>query len=576
VQAIASSRLVPADGDGDAFERFASGWLDRALESIADLIGRSGAQDDFDRMEAWIEAQSRVRDAVEMSDAALRAVEALLRRPLRVDLPGTSADIMGRLLRHVDWRIEAPTTLALRRRFEQWLADPAIEARSLWALGSMLQQGRSAAWFAPDMVVGERDSMQDRRAASERIAHALVLDAAAAPAPSRAPKELLARWDALLTRVQDAPLEARMVAGAKGSQSGTAISGASAPAANAMRDAIEIERLLALGTIGAMLIEGRTTQAAERLAAFEQAIEGPVLSGLGPAGRSVPAAGDPSSDGTLDRRLEQARTAAERVDAIRRRRTESANDLGPRDASRLVREAYMGDSSSIRLTAQGVIVDSFASGPRVAQELVDQHGSVGLWDASLGRFIERLTGERLPPHSNPSFRSASLSALLRHRLRLAEHAWHGVNELLARSARHGAERLEVEGGAVEVLRDSIHPLESCEAMASLLRTRAGSRAVLRPVPAPLEELDRRDEARRSLAEGSSQRWVAAAWRMLELEAFLAAADRPAMNDEIAAVVARGALEASRAATVLDQAVVIERTRIQLQRLRLLPNTEGAT
>ncbi|HQQ58274.1 MAG TPA: hypothetical protein PKV60_03520, partial [Thermomonas sp.] len=54
----------------------------------------------------------------------------------------------------------------------------------------------------------------------------------------------------------------------------------------------------------------------------------------------------------------------------RQRRTDLAPDLGPVDAARLVREAYTAEPMPVRLTAQGVVVDSFASGVEVAQPLI--------------------------------------------------------------------------------------------------------------------------------------------------------------------------------------------------------------
>lgn len=572
VQAVASMRLVPAEGSGSAFDRFAAGWLDRALVPIIDRIGKDHAQEDFDRVEAWVEAQRRLHATGTAQEAWLRAIDAMLRRPLRIDLPGTSADVIGRFASLVDWRPSAATTAALRRRLESWQLDPSVEAPRLWALGSIVRQGRMAPWFTDEMLVGERSSMELRRQSLTAMLAALPAGDEPITALARAPRELLDRRRALIERA------AIMQVGENGSEASRAFATELARAGDASQQAfahaLELERLTAVGVVGAMLMEGAASEAAQRLALLEAAAARPPLERLTAGGRGARGGAEPTGDGTLARRLDQARGNEDRIDAIRRRRLESSTDLGPIDAARLVREALLGDHSSVRLTAQGVIVDSFASGARVAQELVDQFGTIGAMDGSLARFIERLTGERLPPHINPRFRAGALAALLRHRLSLAEHPWHGVDALLSRTAALTAERLEREGGGAEALREAREPSGALEALASLERSRAGTRAVLRAVPAPLEELDARDAARMALASGPSQRLVALLWRVLELEAFVAAADRPAAAATIESIVERAVVGTSRASSSLEQAVIIERARTMVQGLQLDPAAGG--
>lgn len=564
VEVIGRSRIAPADGQGDSFERFATGWLDRALPAIIDQIGRTSAQEDFDRMEAWIEAHQRLARAQTTSEPWLLAIDGMLRRPLRLDLPGTSADLLGRLLTLVDWSSGGPDANALRRRFEAWMLDAAIEAPRLWALGSIIRQHAAAPWFTPEMVIGERATMADRRAALDRMLAAVAAAPFDAAAASRVPREMIDRRAALLERVRTLSPDGDGPARTDAQLLRSMVASAAAPARNAFAQTLEMERLAAIGAVGAMLLDGRAVEASQRLSLLESELARPSLAGLGQGGRSLTVPAAPSSDGTLGRRLDQARSAEERVDAIRRRRTETSIDLGPLDAERLVREAYFGEPSAVRSTAQGVIVDSFAAGPGVAQQLVDQFSGGGSSDAGMGRFVERLTGERLPPHTHPQFRARALGALLRHRLKLSEHPWHGVDAFLARTARVAAERLEIEGGAAEAMRDAVEPTDALEALGTLLRARASARAVLKAVPAPLEELDHRDSARRALAASRPQRLVANLWRVLELEAFIGAADRPRDADSIAAIVASAVTEASRADTALAQALDIERARIVLQ------------
>jgi len=568
VEAIAVSRLSPADGQGDAFERFASGWLDRALGPVIDQVGRAAAQEDFDRLESWIEAHQRLRRPEATNDAWLRAIDTMLRRPLRFDLPGTSADALGRFISLVDWTSGGTSAAAGRRRLEAWMLDAAIDAPRLWAMLSILRQLAAAPWFTAEMLVGERAPMADRRAALDRML-AVFEAAPTSTAPvSRAPIELLARRDALLERLSDSRPDGDSTSPNAPRPISAAIAGAARPARSAFPQAMEFERLEALGVVGAMLLEGRAVEASQRLSQLENELARPVLTGLGRGGRSLSTPADPSSDGQLGKRLDQARSAEERVDAIRRRRTETSTDLGPLDAARLAHEALLGEPSAVRSTAQGVVVDSFASGPRVAQELADQFVPGGGAEAAIGRFIERLTGERLPPHTNPQFRNRALGALLRHRLKLSEHAWHGFDALLASAASIASERLEIEGGATESLREAREPTAAIEALGGLLGARAASRAVLHAVPAPLDELDRRHDARRALAVGLPQRLVAELWRVLELEAFIAAADRPGRAVLISEIVQSAVANGTRAESAFEQALVIERARLSVQTVLL--------
>jgi len=575
VAVIARSRLAPADGSGDAFDRFAAAWLDQQCGPITALVQKGSPQEDFDRFEAWLEAQSRVRSGDEAQGAWLRAIDALLQRPLRFDLPGTAPDLLGRMLAQLDWSAAGTGSGALAKRFEQWMNDSAMPSPRLWALGSIVQQAGLAPWFTGRMIVGERATTAERGEALAQIVSALGPTTVEMDAFARLPREMVARWDRLASLVMTGGESAGPVV-VPGAAGAAPRAGAAAPSLSdsALRDAALLLRLIEVETAGAMLRAGRSTDASQRLAELESAASKPLLAGLGPGGRSLPIPAEPSGDGLMARRLDEVKVAAERVDAIRRRRTESAPDLGPIDAARLVREAYAGEPNAVRLTAQGVIVDSFASGRRVAQELVDQFALSGGGDPALARFVERLTGERLPPHTHPTFRATALAALLRHRLRLAEHAWHGVDALTARSALSAAERLDIEGGSSEAYRDAAEPTAAIESLADLLRARAGSRIASQPFPDSLDRLDRRNDARRALADDAPQRLVAALWHAFEMELYLAAADRPLMRPSLAKVLDEAQQEASIARSVLEQAGAVQRARVRLMGTRLAHDSGG--
>lgn len=574
VAVIAQQRMAPAEGAGDAFDRFTAAWLDQRLPEIADRLLTGAPQDDFDRFEAWIEAQRQVRADTEVQEVWLRAIELLLHRALRFDLPGTAPDLVGRFASMVEWRTSTPGAAAVARRFSRWMHDSTIPAQRLWAFGSILRQGRFAPWFEAPMLIGDRATMEDRNAALSRIMAAIGPTTDETVVMPRIPREFAQRWEALASRALASDDGRREVAPGISVASLRGAGPASTPSNRALAGAEVLYRLAELSASGGLLLAGRSGESAQRLSEIEAAWNKPLLAGLGPGGRSLPVPDEPSGDGLLAKRLDEVRTAQERIEIVRRKRAEAALDLGPQDAARLVREAYQGEPSALRLTAQGVIVDSFASGRRVAQELIDQFVLTGGADAALARFVERLTGERLPPHPNPAFRAKAMAALLRHRLRLSEHAWHGVDALLERTAAQESARLDAEGGASEPFRDSTDPSEAIDAIGDLLRARAGARIAMQPFPASLDTLDRRDEARRALADGAAQRLVASLWRALELDAYLAAADRPSLVPALKDLLAKAQAEATAASSAIDQACAVERARVTLLGARIAAESGG--
>ena len=551
VGAATVASVPPVEGSGGAFERSAASWLDRALPQVVAAVGRGAPQDDFDRLQAWIAAQEAVRTPEEAQGAWLAGIDALLRSPLRLEVPGTAADLAGRLVALVDWRPEAPGSRTSRRRLEQWLLDPAVQSRQLWAVTSILRQARRAPWFQPDMVVGERTDAAGRRAILGKVLAALGPAPEVTASAGAAQREQVARWDNLRAALGEAP---------------------PSPTPLVLLD--RMVRQERLGTIAALVMEGRDREAAQRLAEMETAAGAPVVPALGPGGRARPTQRRPEGDGALEERLARARTADQRLEALRQRRTDLAPDLGPVDAARLVREAYTAEPMPVRLTAQGVVVDSFASGVEVAQAMVDLF-PLGGGDEALARFIERYTGERMPPGASGAFRPAATAALLRHRLALVEHPWHGVDHAARLLAAEVAQRVEAEGGAAESLRDQPQPLMAARALAELQLARAAARPSADPVPAPVPELERHARARRAAAEGPVQRFVAEAWTSLELEAFMLAADRPTTAAQVRALLAGTAARLVDANDVLMQGAIIGDARLALQAIRLGATRGGA-
>jgi hypothetical protein len=233
---------------------------------------------------------------------------------------------------------------------------------------------------------------------------------------------------------------------------------------------------------------------------------------------------------------------------------------GPADADVLAQAALVGPRS-VREAAQEVVVLH-------ADDLNVLHGLrehvVRVSERSdVSETIERVTGRALPPPSEPGWAELAKRAIVERILeRLAE-----ADASLARlqSITHDAYELRRElldplgalargaavGGGVSPDRDAAELARA--RLAEAARYVEGDWAF-----ASLSEIERRSEARRRIASGSVQRFVAEQLALAEASAYLLAAEQPRRAAEVGEIMAslnaglrdmRDALQQARAAEV---------------------------
>lgn len=542
----AAALLATGEADGADADRLAGAalaWLQRrapdlALAATQDAPG--SAADLCDGLIAALDAASAAGGARETADAVedwrgvardaavLAAVEAFLRGSAALDRPGIPASALGSLLDALPWTGSFERRERLGERWRAWMAEPALSARALHGLTSVLATRRPDAWWDPWMVVDARATLDERAAAGERLAAAIRIGAEEAagdpdPGPRGVGAEARARWLGAHERT--------------------------ARRAVPRTDAERVTRAaewMALVEAARALERGRASDADARLAQIEDP------AGLMPAEGDrwrdgAPAAGAPrlpATDGTLDGELRRTRALEDRLAVLRSLRTRPIRDLGPRDAETLAREALASPVAQMRSVAQSVVVDVFGEGPVVLAALLAETPSAAS-PAELAQLAGALAGVPAPRGADATLRAAAallIADRLAGLLPSERHATDAVTRELALSASAAARML---GGEVPAL---ARPEDAMRAWAA-----ARAADTRRMISADdLRAIQARASALRRAAASGPQRFVADQVQLLDVEAALVAARMPRRRADAQAVVQRAASARSGAGDVLEQ------------------------
>jgi hypothetical protein len=287
-------------------------------------------------------------------------------------------------------------------------------------------------------------------------------------------------------------------------------------------------------------------------------------------GRTARRIGQPiGPDGRWMAAYGEARDVESRLQLLRSLRNTAGTDLGPVDAEMLVREAYRGTPQEVRELAQDMIVELFDSGPSVAMELLDQ-----LPDASanemLSDLIGRVTQRLLPPARAGSWEIEAMLALVEHALSLRRSADLGLDETVAELTESYRQRARVAGGQGPGPSPPSAPQDAAALLTEAWAGRAEALVVASPVPDDLAGLDRRRATRMRLVDGPIQHFVAWQVTVLDLLAYVTAAEQPARAAAAAALLADGAADRAGADDVLIQAILTELAMAEMWRLRMRP------
>jgi hypothetical protein len=527
VAAVPRKVLASERGGTPAFELGASAWLDRAVRDLVALTPGDAAA--AARWERWLEAGRRFRGEAAVERSVLDAIGAVLREPGLDPVPeGGASDLLGRLVDEVDWTARSPVRVEARAALAGWFADGAIPASRLWALTTLLDLDVDAAWFVPELIVPPKSDLGARQSILTRILASWPESRETLAAGGGFPVEprLLERWRLARKKIEELPAN---------DEFGRLRAVVAASWLNAIGSAIAAGDPEAAGDLFAELDE---TFAADPIALARGGLVAGVTAGV---------------DGEFNAQFQAAARDVERQrEQLRNLRMRSAaTDLGPIDAAALVKEAFFASDASVRSLAQDVVGERFANGVTVLTEVLDQLGNSPKSE-TVSIFLQKVTGSDLPETRDRDWTRAARHALVRKIQRLERSRGLAIDALAARYAESIDVRARLLATGYEPPSGSPAPAEAIASLGRQWRARAGTMFLTDPFPAPLDELDRRREVRRALADGPIRRCAAESLSLLELVAAVAVAEEPPVRSRVGAILAEVAERRARAGSALGQ------------------------
>ncbi|MCB9846674.1 MAG: hypothetical protein H6811_11900 [Phycisphaeraceae bacterium] len=506
--------------------------------SLAVVADSAGATESGTRTwERWLDCV----EALTRSDERLRAsiITAGLDQ-LLIDAPNPDANravyqSVQRLATALDWS---------RRDVRLWLLRamiaPSLGSADLNAVTRALVHEARAPGTDGTMVLPPKASERDRAALRERFARVWGIEDLASD------RELLDRWAERLR-------------------------GAIARNASDVTPMEHLEsaaRLASLSAAASWMWRGEYERAARRI----ERAEGEIQAALQ---RSAAIGATPGeSEGgewavqyLVVRRNQQARL--DLLDTLVRTRRR----LSAMDAEVLIGEAVRGDAQRVRLRANEV-ARAFLDQPTTVNALLE-----ALPDMPASRLnaqlIAQATGGRDIDLNDPAWRAAARRILVERLLQMitAESELSVVDRLSDLVAEAYAEQLAL-GAAESGDADSV---PAPEASATLLRVRwlRRAEASLAPPNAPmtLGEIEARYASRAALASGPVQRFAAEQLAIVELMAYVTAAEQPTRARDALAIVEEMSSARRRSEHVFQQLAAAERALAQLWTIRMSESSQ---
>jgi hypothetical protein len=532
----------PGEAPERAFGEASLAWLGLRTPGVAAAVLAGDPAVAADSLDAWLRAiaAAGATDATRGSrdERVLGMIDVLVRRGAAMDCPGTAADAAGSL---VDSLADADRG-RIGTAFARWLLDPAVGARSLHGLTSVLATRRPAPWWDPWLVCDPRADATAREATADRYRAALAAAGAVAagPAPARirgARPESVARWARVAREVLGRP----------------AVQDLPGRMARVAQLAAALESLV-------LLERGRGAEADARLAQLEdEAALAPRDNGRWKDGIEAKDVGRVlGPDGRLEEDLRRLHSQDQRIEYLRRLRTRPMSDLGPADAVVLAREALGARGASTRSVVQDVIADQYPLGPNVIAALAAEVPFASE-PAEAVALAQRLTGKSVPAGSTADRRAAAALLLLDLHAALVPADRHRVDAVARELAQAANAAAAAAGGRAP----------GAMAMPEVaLRAwfDAALESAREALPAPtVARLSAQADARRRLALPGPQAAVAEAVGLLEVEAAVDVERRPRGRAATEAV-SREAAEARRSAT--DAVAQLDATVRALLRLQI--------
>ncbi len=545
-----SERLPGSDGRhaaGGPFAELGGRTLDVMGAMLVEQAGVMGMELFADSWERWFEAI----EAIRRPDARQRALVAALGRVLAVNRglgnDGPSTDLLGRLVREIDWTAAGPDPESLRDAFRAWMRDSSIDAQALWVLGSVLDGPAGIGWFRPEFVLDP--------VATPGIRLRVLADVIDAWPEGRTP---VAKGELL-------PVDPDLLA---------LIDRLAAEVAATIRDARTNRELLESLLAAERLALGTTLLSVDRIREAEVVI-GQVMAQVDSqdSGIDMPDELSPvvrGNDGEFAQSLKEAGRDAEARAAILDALLADAlsGDLGPRDAEALVQEAWRGSPAAVRDVARSVILDGFAGGPNVAVEML---GTVDRAARSedTAEFIEQYANVTLPSRRDDDWDAAVRRALARHAVALLDTQAVGIDRIADAVGETVLARATARDAGLGSPLMHEDPAASAAAAADSARRVATGLFLAPGGDRSLEDIDRRRLSRRRLAADEVRRLVAEHVAELEYLEFILEARVPIRRDQFRRLLEDAADERAASDSGLRQAAATALRLAELERLRMI-------
>ncbi len=498
-----------------------------------------------DTWERWFEAQAAIRRPEAIQGSLVAVIGLVLEKDQALGSMGLATDLLGRLIREVDWTASGPDPDGLRTAYQAWMRNTNIDTSAIWVLGSILDGPAGIGWYRPDFVVA-RDAEPGRRLNVMDD----VIRAWPRPRSPRARGELLPVDPDLLERLDTLrPAVAGLIASA-----GTI--------PESMQAVLAAERL----ALAASLLSANRAREAEAALGL---VSGQVESGT--TGVDVPEWLNPrvrSNDGEFAESLRAARSEKVQISLIKALQADQlSGDLGPRDAAVLAPFVWKGGREVVEVAREAAL-GLFADGPNLAIAMlgtVDQARS----DDGTTLFVEQYTGLPLPGIREDGWELAVRTSLMRHAIAVLDSDALAIDLLADEIAMTVRDRASARGGEVGFAVGE-DPTLAAAAASNAARQAAAGLFLPSGGDVSLPELDRRRVARRRVSDDRIRTLVAEHISELEYLEFILEALVPIRRDDLRAVIRDAEAERASAGSGLRQAGETALRMVDIERIRLVP------
>ncbi|MFG0329315.1 MAG: hypothetical protein ACF8PN_05385 [Phycisphaerales bacterium] len=557
----AMPRFTPATGA--SFNEVAAFALDGMIERL--VVGIPNLEDPVDPWLGWIESVNASTRGEARIQLLLAASQRLLANGPALEGSDDARQIAMALFDAVDWtRSPAAKRLALG-----WFDDAWISASDLAVFTAYLVEHSDIPGLEISHVLKSNATAEERALAREDLAAIWALDDTVVdPGDDIGPL-----WAEVTDWIVRADRE---------------IDQATAQTLEDLHT--QFARLVVLNESAALFGANRPDDAAYALEQIESRYAQAIVDVGGPV--STPASNTIADrvaraalarDGRFATQYYERQRLNDRqgmVEVIRTLPADAEGRLGPADAGTLVLAALAGPTKEVRVAALQAI-ESFSDDAITLLTFAD-HLSPDRRDARISQAIMKMTNTTLPEPDAPDWyrqaRLALLNAVVDARLGMAFDSARVValTNLIADSyrARSEADASSAFRPGIDPATGSTPAFEAQRLYERWLRA-ARPMAPTDPTPAPLRDIERRAEARLALAHDPIGAFAASQLGVLELAAYVTAAERPEVREDILLILAEATEARARATSVFAQLIAVERALARIWKLRLEPLAKGA-